>query len=39
MYISVGGTFCAGYDLKELSLANSDSKNSILPLKRGPMVL
>lgn len=30
----IGGNFCAGYDLQELSTANT----SILPDKRGPMV-
>lgn len=30
----MGGNFCAGYDLQELSTANS----SILPSNRGPMV-
>lgn len=30
----VGGNFCAGYDLKELSSADAN----ILPAKRGPMV-
>ena len=30
----IGGNFCAGYDLQELSTGNA----SILPEKRGPMV-
>lgn len=34
----IGGTFCAGYDLKELSHTNGEAKDLNISLTRGPMV-
>ena len=35
----VGGSFCAGYDLEELSKAGKEEAEQLLPLDRGPMVI